>query len=110
MKLVAELEMEWGYIGRSVPTTKSMVRVEYMPYALTEQYKLKNPHASVLSVEGWNPIAVIPMGYNRMSGNDRSNYNRFRRLFREGTGYRGKGLLQAVQADFEAQMNGRAER
>ena len=54
MKQTVDLEMEWGYIGRSVPTTKSIVRVEYMPYAPTDQIKLKTLHASVLSVEGWN--------------------------------------------------------
>ena len=60
MKQVVDLEMEWGYIGRGATRTNSIVRVEYMPYAPTEQCKLKNPHASVLSVEGWNVIAIPP--------------------------------------------------
>ena len=63
---VAEFEMEWGYIGRSVPTTKSIVRVSSTcPMRRQTKCKLKTLHASVLSVEGWNPIAVIPHGVQR---------------------------------------------
>ena len=113
MKQSIDLEMEWGYIGRgwgSGPRTMSVVRVEFAPYPPTLQYKLKYPRAAVLSVEGWNPIAVVPKNNGQMSGNNRSNFARFRKLFRETTGYRGKGLLEACQADCEAQLNGRYER
>ena len=82
MKHVIDLEMEWGYIGRSLPTTKSIVRVEYVPYAPTLQCKLKNLHASVLSVEGWNVIA-IPPAHSANATSERSNYTRFRILFTE---------------------------
>ena len=109
MKQVAEFEMEWRHIGRGGSPTTSLVRVEYIPYAPTEQYKLKYPRASVLSVKGWKPDIKVPKSIKPkyLNGSKRSNFVRFRNLFREVTGYRGKGLLEAVQADFEAQLNGR---
>ena len=110
MKQVVDLEMEWGIVGRCKgPRPKSIVRVEYVPYAPTLQYKLKYPRAAVLKVEGWN-ILAIPPRISSIAGNKNGNYTRFRKLFREVTGYRGKGLLQAVQADYEAQLNGRYRR
>ena len=109
MKQVAEFEMEWRHIGRGGSPTTSLVRVEYIPYAPTLQYKLKYPRADVLSVEGWDTEVVVPKSTKPkyLNGNKRSNFVRFRNLFRETTGYRGQGLLEAVQADFEAQLNGR---
>ena len=107
MRHTVELEMEWHRIGRGGSPTTSTVRVEYIPYPPTEQYRLMTLHAAVLSVKGWDILAIPP---SSLGGATRSNYSRFRKLFREVTGYRGKGLLDAVKADYEAQLNGRYRR